>query len=161
VYSTELTTNLIKSRTQMETTYIREIHARYKHKKSTPYSIRSPHDIAKFVNTKILDDNTKEHFILFCLDGNHAIASYSVIHIGSANVSMVQPREIFQVAILSGATSIIVAHNHPSGAIDPSPEDHKVTARLREASQLLGVPLLDHVIVSHTAHYSFKEQGTF
>ena len=90
-------------------------------------------------------------------DGSHCVVSYSIITIGIANQSLVHPREVFQRAILIGATAVVVAHNHPSGSLVPSQEDISVTNRLKEAGTLLGIQLLDHVIVSDFAFKSLRE----
>jgi len=103
--------------------------------------------VADFVRS-ILTDNSREHFVALYLDGAHQVTSYSIVSIGTANASMVHPREVFQRAILAGAVSIIIAHNHPSGVLTPSDEDHKVTQRLKDAGDILGIKLLDHIIIS-------------
>lgn len=139
--------------------YIREVKIRYGRRHRTRYPVRSSQDIVKFINQKILLDNSKEHFILFCLDGNHSIAAYNVVSIGTATSAPVHPREVFQPAIMSGAVAIIIAHNHPSGSVEPSPEDFKVTDQLKQASRLLGIKLLDHIIVADEGYYSFQEYG--
>jgi DNA repair protein RadC len=140
--------------------YIREIKVRYGRKQKTKSPVRSSLDIVHFINRKILLDNSKEHFMLFCLDGSHNIAAYNVVSIGTATSALVHPREVFQPAILAGAVSIIVAHNHPSGSIEPSQEDFKSTDQLKQASKLLGIRLLDHIIVGEgNSYYSFQEHG--
>jgi DNA repair protein RadC len=79
--------------------------------------------------------------------------------VGSVNASIVHPREVFKGAIALSAASLLVAHNHPSGDPAPSEEDLALTRRLREAGELLGIPLLDHVIVGEGAYRSLKEEG--
>ncbi|MDZ4851053.1 MAG: JAB domain-containing protein [Pirellulaceae bacterium] len=83
--------------------------------------------------------------------------SSSIVSIGSANQAAVTPREIFQRAILSGATAITISHNHPSGDTTPSEADVAVTKRLKECGLILGITVLDHVIVTDTSHYSLRE----
>jgi DNA repair protein RadC len=80
-----------------------------------------------------------------------------LVNLGTLTSSLVHPREIFRRAVMQGANSIIVAHNHPSGAADPSDEDLKVTKLLHEAGKLLGIQLLDHLIFTPTSFYSFKD----
>lgn len=92
----------------------------------------------------------KEHFLAFYLDTHDRLIERRIISIGTLDASLVHPREVFEPAIALSAASIIVAHNHPSGSVDPSPEDREVTTRLREAGTLLGIRLTDHIIV--TAH---------
>jgi len=139
--------------------FIREVKVRYTRKIKTRTDIRSAGDVARFVRTKILQDNSKEHVVLLCLDGSHSVAAYNVVSIGTANGAVVHPREVFQAAILAGSVSIILVHNHPSGSIEPSPEDVKTTEMIKEAGKLVGIKLLDHVIVADHQHYSFQECG--
>jgi DNA repair protein RadC len=79
--------------------------------------------------------------------------------VGLVNKTHVHPREVFAEAIAERASAVIVAHNHPSGGVNPSKEDMDITSRLRDAGEILGIKLLDHVIFNHTEHYSFLEQG--
>ncbi|WP_308421628.1 JAB domain-containing protein [Lysinibacillus alkalisoli] len=72
---------------------------------------------------------------------------------------MVSPREVFKTAIMQNAASIIIAHNHPSSNVEPSPEDIEVTNRLVESGQLLGIEVLDHLIVSNHRYLSLREKG--
>jgi len=127
-------------------TFIREVRANYQ-QTSMLFTIKGPNDVADFVRS-VLTDNSREHCVALYLDGAHQVVSYSIISIGTANMSVVHPREVFQRAILAGAVSIIIAHNHPSGVLTPSDEDHKVTKRLKDAGEILGIKLLDHLIVT-------------
>jgi len=136
-------------------TFIREVRVTYQPTTSKLFAIKGPDDVADFVRS-ILTDNSREHFIALYLDGAHQVASYSIVSIGTANSAVVHPREVFQRAILAGAVSIIIAHNHPSGVLTPSPEDHKVTRRLKEAGEILGIKLLDHLIVTDLACLSLS-----
>ena len=103
-------------------------------------------------------DETKEYFIVLHLDGKNRIIAVDVSSIGSLNQSIVHPREIYKTALLSSAASIICIHNHPTGDSTPSSEDLEVTRRLKEAGQLLGIKVLDHIIVGDN-YYSFVENG--
>jgi DNA repair protein RadC len=134
-------------------TFIREVRATY-HRTDTPTTaISGPESAAAFIRS-ILPDNSREHFVALYLDSSHQVACYSIVAIGLTNQCLVHPREVFQRAILSGATAMIVAHNHPSGNLAPSKEDVKLTARLKTAGELLGIPLLDHLVLSDTAYES-------
>jgi DNA repair protein RadC len=82
-----------------------------------------------------------------------------VVSIGTISEAIVHPREVFKEAIRESGSSIIVAHNHPSGEVNPSKEDISTTKRLSEAGRLIGIPLLDHVIVCDSSYYSMKENG--
>jgi DNA repair protein RadC len=138
--------------------YIREVSVRYGKAKRSRESIRTPEAIAKLTR-KIIKENGKEHVILFCLDGNHAVAAYNVISIGNQTSAPIHPREIFQTAILAGSVSFVLTHNHPSGNVEPSREDINMTKLLLEGSKLLGIKFLDHIIVGDFSHYSMHEYG--
>ena len=107
----------------------------------------------------LIEDMTKEYFILLNLDTKNKVVSRQVISIGSLNANIVHPREVFKAAILASAAHIIVLHNHPSGDPVPSREDIEITNRLREAGKILGIDLLDHVIIGAGRNYSLKEAG--
>lgn len=109
----------------------------------------------------LIKDKDKEYFVVISLNTSLCVNSINVVSIGSVNSTIVHPREVFKVAILSNATCIIVAHNHPSGNVMPSKEDIDVTRRLKKASEIIGITLLDHIIVGfqNLEIYSFKENG--
>jgi len=104
-------------------------------------------------------DKQKEYFITITLNGASKIIETRVIHVGTVNQSLVHPREVFKDAIADGATGIIIAHNHPSGTLEPSRADIAITKRLDEVSRLVGIELLDHVILAETGFYSFSDEG--
>lgn len=135
----------------METTYIREARVNYHGGKST--AVRSPEDTVSFLRG-VLPDNSREHFLALYLSANNSPIGYSVVATGCANSCPVHPREVFQAAIIVGATSIILAHNHPTGDLSESKDDIAVTERLKEASKLLGIKLLDHIILTNDDHKS-------
>ena len=101
----------------------------------------------------------QEHLVALYLDTQNKIIEQKTIFIGSVNKSIAEPREILHYAIKNMATSLIVSHNHPSGSIEPSREDNKFTETLRGASDLLGVTLLDHLIVTDSKYYSYREEN--
>ena len=104
-------------------------------------------------------DQKKEHFVVFYLDTRNQEIKREIISIGCLNANLVHPREVFEPAVKTLAASLIVAHNHPSGNLEPSQEDIDLTKRLAGAGKLLGIELLDHVIVSKDGFSSFKEKG--
>lgn len=106
-----------------------------------------------------LRDAEKEHFCALYLTSKNGILARSTIHIGTVNMSVVGPREVFREGVRLGAASLIVAHNHPSGDPTPSPEDIQVTKKLAEVGKLLDIPLLDHVVVGNPDVYSFRQKG--
>ena len=95
-------------------------------------------------------DKKQEYFVCLTLDGANRLIAKRVISIGTLTSSLVHPREVFADAIADRAASIIVAHNHPSGTLMPSDADKQVTERLREAGELLGITLIDHIILAKT-----------
>src|SRR5437868_4643251 len=121
--------------------FVREVRINYHGPKRKVFKgIREPVDAAEFIR-KLLPDNSREHFIGLYLNGAHEIIAYSIIATGIANSCPVHPREVYQAAILSGAVSLLVAHNHPSGQCNPSAEDKAVTKKLKEAGELLNIKL--------------------
>ena len=144
--------------TKIQDTMIREVRIQYQPTTEPAFKISRPAEVAAFVR-KVLYDNSREHLVALFLDGAHQVASFSVVSVGTANSAQVHPREVFQRAVSVGAVALVLAHNHPSGNVQPSEEDQRVTKRMREAGELLGIGLVDHVIVSYSAHYSFKEAG--
>ena len=103
----------------------------------------------------------QEHFIVVMLDGAHNIIKHIVVTVGLVNRTLVHPREVFAPALIERATAIVIAHNHPSGNLEPSPDDIEVTTRLKRAGQLLGVEVLDHIIFSASDYRSLQETGEF
>ncbi len=104
-------------------------------------------------------DRLQEHFLRISLNGAHEVISTSVVSIGLVNRALVHPREVFADPLKERATSIIVAHNHPSGNLIPSNEDRAITQRLKAAGEIIGISLLDHLIFSSESFYSFLEAG--
>jgi DNA repair protein RadC len=101
----------------------------------------------------------KEVFSIFLLDAKHRKLREVRVSEGSLTASIVHPREVFAPAVRDSAAAVILVHNHPSGDPAPSPEDVELTRRLREAGDLLGIRVLDHVIVGAEKHFSFVEAG--
>jgi DNA repair protein RadC len=104
-------------------------------------------------------DKKQEYFLCLYLDGANHLCDIQVITIGTLNQSLVHPREVFAPAVEKRCASIIVAHNHPSGILSPSPEDMEVTKRLKESGSLLGIELLDHVIFTREGFLSLRDEG--
>ncbi len=102
-------------------------------------------------------NSKKEHFIVFYLDSRNQEIQKEIVSIGILNESLVHPREVFENAIKNNAAAIIIAHNHPSGSIEPSEADISVTKRLVSAGKILDIEVLDHIIVSKDAYISMKE----
>lgn len=104
-------------------------------------------------------DKKQEYFLTLYLDGANHLCETRIITIGTLNQSLVHPREVFSPAIEHRCASIIVAHNHPSGVLEPSSEDIAVTKRLQESGKLLGIELLDHVIFTKDGYISLRDEN--
>lgn len=125
----------------------------------SPYAITQPSDLHYFAN-KLIGDEDREVFLVICLTTRNQVSAVHRASIGSLNSTIVTPREIFKTAILNNASSIVVAHNHPSfNNTSPSEPDIVVTKRLVECGELLGIELLDHIILSGENYVSLKEKG--
>ena len=111
-----------------------------------------------FETFSFLKHETKEFFFSIHLDGKNRICCVDEVSIGSLNHSIVHPREVFKTALLSSAAAIILLHNHPTVDPTPSNEDLEITKRLREAGDLIGVKVLDHIIIGDS-FLSFVTQG--
>jgi DNA repair protein RadC len=122
------------------------------------YQVTDPQGVARAVRAHIRD-KAKEHFKLILLNTRNKIIRISTISIGTLNASLVHPREVFKEALIHNASSVILAHNHPSGETEPSEEDRGITKRLRDAGKIMGIEVLDHIIVTRNGYISFKEQG--
>lgn len=106
-----------------------------------------------------LTSESKEYFFTLHLDGKNRILCVDCVSVGSLNQSIVHPRETFKTALLSSAAAIILVHNHPSGDPSPSSEDIAITRRLKEAGEIMGIKVLDHIIVGDREYISFVERG--
>lgn len=123
-----------------------------------PDSMTNPGQVARLFMEE-LRYRKKEHFKVLLLNTKNHIISREEISIGSLNVSIVHPREIFNAPLRKSAASVILVHNHPSGDPSPSQEDLEVTRRLVEAGHILGIAVRDHIIIGDGCYFSFKEKG--
>lgn len=120
--------------------------------------VRGPEDVFRHFHAR-LRDAEQEHFCVLLLDGRHRVVGGEVVSVGTLTASLVHPREVFRPALQVGAAALILVHNHPSGDPAPSPEDRSVTRRLVEVGELLGIPVLDHVIVAERGFHSLRDEG--
>ena len=118
-------------------------------------TIKHPEEIFSLVRHNA--DRKQERFISLSLNGAHEILAVRVVTIGLVNRTIVHPREVFADLIQDRAAAFAVAHNHPSGRLNPSPEDDEITDRLLRASEILGLHFLDHIIFSPTAWWSYRQ----
>lgn len=106
-----------------------------------------------------LRDRQREVFACLLLDTKHRVLHFEELFQGTLDAAQVHPREVVKLALQHNAAALIVAHNHPSGVAEPSHSDEAITRRLREALELVGIRLLDHIIVGDTGTVSLAERG--
>lgn len=123
-------------------------------------SLTNPLIVAKLLNEIFnLENQTDEHFVMLCLNTKNKIIGAFEICIGTINTSLVNIRGIMQRALLCNASRIMIAHNHPSGEPNPSKEDKDTTKKIKQACELMGITLLDHIIIGEQDMFSFKAEG--
>lgn len=122
--------------------------------------LRGSADVARLVRDTVRG-HRRECFFALLLDVRHRVLSLQAVSVGSIDAAPVHPREVYSPAIRDGAGAVVVAHNHPSGDAAPSAEDRLITVRLREVGDLVGIPLLDHLVVGEQRYYSFAEEAFF
>ena len=106
-----------------------------------------------------ITNKQQEYFICISLNGANEVIENRTVTVGLLDRSQVHPREVFADVITDRAASVIFAHNHPSGALEPSNSDLKIQEQLTEAGRILGIKVLDHIIISKKGYYSFQENG--
>ena len=122
--------------------------------------VKTPEDVASLVKSR-LKGKKKEHFLALLLDTRNQLIKVSEISVGSLDTSVVHPREVFKEAIAASAASVIFVHNHPSGDPEASEDDIKLTKRLAEAGEIVGIDVLDHIIIGDKKYLSLKREGLF
>jgi DNA repair protein RadC len=118
----------------------------------------SPQQVFDYFNHEFRDSR-KEYFLALLLDGKNRIIKRVQISEGSLNQSIVHPREVFSPAVKESAAAVILVHNHPTGDPAPSSEDIAITRRLKEAGEIMGIKVLDHIIIGDGEYLSFVERG--
>lgn len=121
-------------------------------------TIEKPLDVVEYLMEE-MKYLTQEHFNVVLLNTKNMVLDVENITKGIVNASLVHPREVFKNAIRKNSTSIILAHNHPSGDPTPSAEDKSITRRLYEAGEILGIKVIDHIVIGDGNYISFKEMG--
>lgn len=119
--------------------------------------IATPSDLLPLI--RHYADRKQEHFLCATINGANEVLNVRVVSIGLIDRSPVHPREVFADAVADRASGVIVAHNHPSGGLEPSPADTEITRQLKQAGESLGIPLLDHIIFNRGGYFSFLEGG--
>ena len=120
--------------------------------------IHSPCEVYNLVKKRI-NGYSKEHFFVLSFDTRNNFIGIDETSMGILDASLVHPRETFEAAIRRHAAKIIIAHNHPSGDTEPSDHDTGITKRLSESGKLIGIDVIDHIIITKKAYFSFKEHA--
>ncbi|MDH7509999.1 MAG: DNA repair protein RadC [Methanolinea sp.] len=136
-----------------------ELARRYLRREEDRTRIQCPADILPLVGD--LATKNQEHFVCITLNGANEVIEKRTVTVGLLNHSLVHPREVFADAIADRAAAVICVHNHPSGSLEPSQQDLAITRQLKEAGEILGIRLLDHVIVARSGYTSLRERGSF
>ena len=119
--------------------------------------IKTPADLLPHV--RHYADRKQEHFLCASINGANEILNIRVVSMGLIDRSPVHPREVFADALSDRASAVIVAHNHPSGGLEPSESDIRITSQLKAAGEIVGIEVLDHIIFNRTGYFSFLEEG--
>ena len=122
--------------------------------------VKSPEDIMALLKGR-LKDKKKEHFLALLLDTRNRLIKAAEISVGSLDSSIVHPREVFKEAVSASAAGVIFVHNHPSGDPEASEDDVRLTKRLAEAGEIMGIEVMDHVIIGDNSFLSLKREGLF
>jgi DNA repair protein RadC len=117
--------------------------------------IETPADLVPHIRHYV--DRKQEHFLCASVNGANEIINIRVVSIGLVDRSHVHPREVFADPLIDRASAVILAHNHPDGALTPSEQDIETTQRLRQAGEIMGITVLDHIIFNKTEYFSFLE----
>ena len=128
-----------------------------------PYSgeqLKSPEQVAKFAS-QVLEGADKEHILVISVSAKCQPLALEIVSIGSLDAAIAVPREIFKHAVMSNAAGILLVHNHPSGDPAPSRADLDFTRRVSQAGDILGIPLIDHIIIGDHRFLSFRQRGIF
>ncbi|SHG17106.1 DNA repair protein radc [Fodinibius roseus] len=140
-----------------------EVKLSYKSKKPTGSfpQVTSPDEAEQVLRQVWNNDHIqlREEFVVLLLNNNKHCIGWSKISSGGTTATIVDPSAIFQVALLANATSIVVAHNHPSGNLDPSKADKTLTQRIKKSGDMLGITLEDHIILTADGYVSFRAKG--
>ena len=120
--------------------------------------IRSPETLYEGFSW-VFADLPYEQMVVFVLNASNVVQAVDFITVGILNSSLAHPREVFRAAVQNLGASVIVAHNHPSGTLEPSNDDIHITKQLADAGRILGIPLHDHVIFTDSGYTSLAERG--
>ena len=150
----------IKQAKAIEILSIIEIAKRLKDVSSIEKPLLNPYDIFGRVHNQLMFLK-QEHFLLLCLDNKNKVIKEKTIFIGSLNMSVVTPREVFKEAIAISSAKIVLVHNHPSGDALPSEEDLLMTEQFQKLGQMMSIEVIDHIVVGWNQFYSIMAKQLF
>jgi len=140
---------------------VQELEVKFKpNRKRSPVDIFSPDDVHKFLAPLIANEPREKLIVLSIAPGN-GVVGMEVVSQGTSDTALASPREVFKAVILTNADAVIIAHNHPSGKVEPSEADRKIFLSLKQAAEILDIRLLDFVVLSKDKFYSFTREGEF
>jgi len=122
------------------------------------FKASAPERVAEFLRNIGLASEEQEHLVALTLDAKNKITGYYTVSIGTADFAVGTNRDLFRKSIILNSLGIILAHNHPSGECEPSSDDISLTRNAKQAGEIIGIKVLDHVIVSESGYYSFVEK---
>ena len=159
-YATLVSLKGIKTAKAIELLSIIEIGKRLKSQQSLHKSLTNPYDLYESIKDELMFLK-QEHFVLLCLDNKNRVIKKKTVFIGSLNMSVVTPREVFKEAIGVSSAKIVLCHNHPSGDSTPSQEDLVLTEQFEYLGSMMGIDVLDHIIIGWHEFYSIKAKQCF
>lgn len=159
-YASLISLKGIKKAKAIEILGIIEIAKRLKAIDSYQQSLTSPNDIYHYIKDSMMFLK-QEHFVILCLDNKKRVIKEKTIFIGSLNMSVVTPREVFKEAISVSSASLVLIHNHPSGDAHPSQEDAYLTHQFEQLGKMMSIDIVDHIIIGWNQYYSFQANRLF
>ncbi|MGB7512435.1 MAG: DNA repair protein RadC [Pelodictyon phaeoclathratiforme] len=142
----------------MQIVAIFELNKRLHYSRNLNKKIQAARDVFEYMAGRVPDE-TKEHLFVLHLNTKNQIIKTELVSVGTLNAALIHPREVFKSAIKESSHAIILVHNHPSGDVEPSNADKQVTDLLKQASTVIQIDLLDHIIIGKTGCFSFRESG--
>ena len=137
--------------------FIREVETVFKTNVEKKVRVKCSKDTYKLFRD--IENSTQEKLVVLHLDVDSDVICFQVVHIGTINEAFCNPGDIFRTALLTGAVSLIVLHNHPSGNIDPSESDKEMFNAIKGAARLFGIKILDLIIIGNNKYYSAADEG--
>ena len=121
--------------------------------------VSQPVKVAEFLRAIGMASQEQEHLVALIMNTKNMVVGYYTVVIGLVDTANMHSRELYRQAIVLNATGLIMSHNHPSGHVEPSADDIRLTSSMKDAGNIIGIKLLDHVIVSETSYFSFREKN--